>query len=66
MKIKKKNRWATVKGKTVSVRFPDGEYYMLKRVGKLRDMSPGQYLRWLFKLTGDGVFTIEKRDRILD
>jgi hypothetical protein len=60
VKLKKKNRWATAKGKTVSVRFSDADYGVIKKVSESKNMSPGEYLRWLFRLTGDGAFTIEK------
>ena len=52
-KVKRKHRWATVKGKVVSVRFSDVEYEMVERRARGRGMSIGAYLKWLTRVTRD-------------
>lgn len=54
-----KNRWSTVKGKRVSVRFSDSEYAMLAMRAVCRRLSVGMYLKWLTRSTRD-------RDGILE
>ena len=51
--IKRKHRWATVKGSVVSVRFSDSEYEIVERRAKGRGMSIGAYLKWLTRKTRD-------------
>ncbi len=50
---KKKHRWATAKGKVVGVRFSDVEYTMVAERAFDRKLSPGEYLKWLFRNTTD-------------
>jgi len=52
-KVKRKHRWATVKGKVVSVRLSDLEYEIVERRAKGRGMSIGAYLKWLTRKTRD-------------
>ncbi len=46
-KVKRKHRWATVKGKVVSVRFSDLEYGIVERRAEGRGVSIGEYIKWL-------------------
>lgn len=49
----KKHNWATVKGKVVGVRFGDKEHQDLEARAEVRQMSSGEYLRWLFRMTAE-------------
>ena len=44
---KKKHRWATVKGRVVSVRFADYEYKVVEARAREHGLSSGEYLKWL-------------------
>jgi hypothetical protein len=46
-KRRRKNRWASAKGKVVAVRFTDADYEILERTAKAKGLSPGGYLKWL-------------------
>ncbi len=50
---KRKHRWATAKGRVVSVRFSDTEYLMVEDRAKARSLSMGEYLRWLTRIIWD-------------
>ena len=60
-----KNRWYTIKGHKVSVRFSDNEYKLLMRRASDRELSVGLYLKWLFKTTRDdeGILEVERWNR---
>ncbi len=59
--LSRKNRWATAKGRVVSVRFSDVEYLIVERCAKQRGLSTGEYLRWLSRV----VFEIEGFEYVL-
>ncbi len=57
--IKRKHRWATVKGSVESVRFSDNEYEIVERRAKGRGMSMGAYLRLLTRMTREREMGLE-------
>ena len=60
--MKKKNNWATAKGKVVGVRFDDMEHRYLMARAEGRGMSTGSYLKWLLRMTKEyeGALLIER------
>jgi hypothetical protein len=44
---KRKHRWGTAQGRVVAVRFTDGQYAVVARRAAGKELSIGDYLKWL-------------------
>ena len=49
-RAKRKNRWATAKGRVVGVRLSENEYLVLAERAKYKDMSVGEYMRLITRV----------------
>lgn len=61
-KSRRKNRWATAKGRVVSVRFSEEDYFIVSGRAKNRGLSVGEYLRWIARVTyeADGELVLNR------